>query len=527
MLTIRGIGYETFARFIFSAPAALKMISKSSFTPVNSSFSIIFSWLGRKLFFVQRPRYAKFFVLALIVVLYLPNVALADGLPNFTKLVDKYGPAIVNISTTQKIKHPKIQNPHGLPSMPNMPEGPFGDLFRHFFEDKNGKKREFQEFKNASLGSGFIISRDGYVLTNHHVIKDAEEVIVRLSDRRELTAKVVGSDRKSDIALLKIDADDLPVVKLNRRSDVKVGEWVLAIGSPFGFEATVTAGIVSATGRSLPQDNYVPFIQTDVAINPGNSGGPLFDVDGNVIGVNSQIFSRTGGFMGLSFAIPIDVAMGVVDQIKDKGFVSRGWLGVLIQDVTRELAESMNMARPEGALVSKVLSNSPAEKAGLVVGDVIVEFNGQALSRSSSLPPLVGMTTVGSTTKVKVIRNGKTVTLKVVLGELPSDEAGVEVSSTPSMTAGGRLKLQVTDLSSDQRIRAGVDFGGVYVASVESGPGKKAGIRRGDIVLMLNNEEINNVAHFSELEDGLPSGKSIRILVQRGKAPLFLAAKLD
>ncbi len=472
--------------------------------------------------------YAKFMVLVFTALFFMQSAALADsGLPNFTKLVDKYSPAIVNISTTQKIKHPKLRNPHGLPSMPNMPEGPFGDLFRHFFDDKNGSKREFEEFKNESLGSGFIISSDGYVLTNHHVIKDADEIIVRLSDRRELLAKVIGSDEKSDIALLKVDADDLPVVKLKRRSDVKVGEWVLAIGSPFGFEATVTAGIVSATGRSLPRDNYVPFIQTDVAINPGNSGGPLFDVEGNVIGVNSQIFSRTGGFMGLSFAIPIDVAMGVVEQIKDQGFVSRGWLGVLIQDVTRELAESMNMARPEGALISQIMPDSPAEKAGLRVGDVIVEFNGKTLARSSSLPPLVGMTAVGSDTKVKVVRNGKTITLKVVLGELPGEEGVAAVDDTPAITAGGRLNMQVIDLNSEQRRRSGVESGGVLVLSVDTGAAKKAGIRRGDVILMLNNQEITDVAQFSALEEGLPSGKSIRVLVQRGKAPLFLALKLD
>jgi len=471
-------------------------------------------------------QFKSFFVVVLLLLLMLGSAQAESGLPNFTKLVDKYGPAIVNISTTQKIKHPKVSRHHAIPGVPNMPEGPFGDLFRHFFNE-DGKKREFEEFDSESLGSGFIISEDGYVLTNHHVIKDAQEVIVRLSDRRELVAEVIGSDEKSDVALLKVEADDLPVVKMSRSSDVKVGEWVLAIGSPFGFEATVTAGIISATGRSLPRENYVPFIQTDVAINPGNSGGPLFDVKGNVVGINSQIFSRTGGFMGLSFAIPIEVAMTVVDQLKDKGFVSRGWLGVLIQDVTRELAESMNMGRPEGALISQVMPGSPAEKAGIMVGDVVVEFNGKSVHRSSSLPPIVGMTKVGSTSKVKVVRNGKVTVLKVTLGELPGDEATELAAAEKVVVAGGRLGLQVTDLSDEQRDHNGVSENGVVVTAVEKGAGRKAGIRRGDVILMINNSDIKGAAEFAELEKALPSGKSIRVLVQRGKSPLFLAMKLD
>ena len=465
------------------------------------------------------------FGLALVMWLMTSLASAAQGLPNFTKLVDKYGPVIVNISTTQKIQHPKVGRYHGMPGMPNLPDGPFSDLFRHFF-DGDGKQREPQEFENESLGSGFIVSADGYVLTNHHVIKDATEIVVRLSDRRELVAKLIGSDEKSDVALLKIEADNLPVVKMGRQGDVKVGEWVLAIGSPFGFEATVTAGIVSATGRSLPRENYVPFIQTDVAINPGNSGGPLFDVEGNVIGINSQIFSRTGGFMGLSFAIPIDVALSVTDQIKDKGFVSRGWLGVMIQDVTRELAESLNMERPEGALVSQVMADSPALQAGLEVGDVVVEFNGRSIGRSSGLPPIVGMTPVGKAVKLKAIRNGKLVTLKVVLGELPG-EGLVAAKEEEPVIAGGRLGLQVTELTLPQRNQYQVEEHGVIVSTVENGAGRNAGLRRGDVILMINNTQVKDLEHFIMLEEGLPSGKSIRMLVQRAKSPLFLAIKLD
>lgn len=465
------------------------------------------------------------FGFALLIWLAASVAQAEQGLPNFTKLVDKYGPAIVNISTTQKIQHPKIGRYHGMPGMPNLPDGPFSDLFRHFF-DGDGKQRKPQEFENESLGSGFIISADGYVLTNHHVVKDATEIVVRLSDRRELVAKLIGSDEKSDVALLKIEANDLPVVKMGRQADVKVGEWVLAIGSPFGFEATVTAGIVSATGRSLPRENYVPFIQTDVAINPGNSGGPLFDVEGNVIGINSQIFSRTGGFMGLSFAIPIDVALSVTDQIKDKGFVSRGWLGVIIQDVTRELAESLNMERPEGALISQVMEDSPAERAGIKVGDVIVEFNGQPIARSARLPPIVGMSRVGKDVELDVVRDGKVVNLTVVLGELPGAEEVAEKPSEPTV-AGGRLGLQVVDMTPQQRTQHEVMGQGVIVASVDNGAGRNAGIRSGDVILMINNTEVKDLDHFVELEESLPSGKSIRMLVQRAKSPLFLAIKLD
>ena len=317
--------------------------------------------------------------------------------------------------------------------------------------------------KRSSLGSGFILSKDGYVITNNHVVKDADEVVVTLQDRREFVAELVGTDGRSDIAVLKIKGENLPTIKLGDSDDLKVGEWVLAIGSPFGFDHTVTAGIVSAIGRSLPNENYVPFIQTDVAINPGNSGGPLFNMDGEVIGVNSQIYSRTGGFMGLSFAVPINVVTNVYEQLKNQGHVSRGWLGVLIQDVTRELAESFGMKRPQGALIAKVLSDGPAEKAGLEVGDIVLKFDGQEVRYSSDLPPLVGSSKVGERIPVEIIRRGKSKALDVVIAELP-DEKDIVVadSGKDNITRSNALNIIVKNLTDEQREDLGIeDHGGI------------------------------------------------------------------
>ncbi|MGI9332848.1 MAG: Do family serine endopeptidase, partial [Gammaproteobacteria bacterium] len=345
------------------------------------------------------------------------QAASAQRLPDFTELVERSAEAVVNISTTQKRRATNpLNRPEGI-EIPDLPEGsPFNEFFRRFF----GEGAE-EEYRTPSQGSGFVISDDGYIVSNNHVIRDADQVIVRLSDRREFKAEVIGGDDRSDIALLKIDATGLPVVNVGSGYNVKVGEWVLAIGSPFGFEHSATAGIVSATGRSLPRENYVPFIQTDVAINPGNSGGPLFNLEGEVVGVNSQIFSRTGGFMGLSFAIPIDVAMDVADQLRTKGRVSRGWLGVLIQDVTRELAESFGMNKPEGALIAKVLEDSPADEAGFEVGDVVLSFNDQPVGESSDLPPIVGRTRVGARVPVEILRDGESKILHVLTAELPEE----------------------------------------------------------------------------------------------------------
>jgi serine protease Do len=461
-----------------------------------------------------------YFTLALLMSAGAGAAAIRE-LPDFTELVEQSSPSVVNISTSTKVSRESMRRQHReLP-----PGSPFDDFLRRFFGDEFGGGGD-EEFSERSLGSGFIISSDGYVMTNNHVIRDADEVVVRLSDRREFVAEVVGTDKRSDVALLKIDATGLPVAKIGKSEDLKVGSWVLAIGSPFGFEHSVTAGIVSAMGRSLPNENYVPFIQTDVAINPGNSGGPLYNLKGEVVGVNSQIYSRTGGFMGLSFAIPIDMAMHVVEQLQTQGHVSRGWLGILIQDVTRELAESFGMSKPIGALVARVLPDSPAEAAGIQVGDVIVTYRGHEVGSSSALPPMVGATRVGSEAEVKVMREGKPMTLKITISELPEDdEVRVSRRDDPNV-AIERLNLVVMDPTSEQ-LEELDGKSGVLVESVQTGPASRAGIRRGDLLMRFDNVEVRDAAHLNELVKELPDGKSVPVLVQRRGSPIFLALRVE
>jgi len=450
------------------------------------------------------------------------NSAVAASLPDFTELAEANSAAVVNISTTQKVKQPM----HGLPPGMEIPEdSPWGDFLRRFFGD--GEGGDIEEFDARSLGSGFIIDTDGYVVTNYHVVKDAAEIIVRLSDRREYPAEIVGSDERSDIALLRIEAKDLPIVKLGKSAGLKVGEWVMAIGSPFGFEHSVSVGVVSALGRSLPRESYVPFIQTDVAINPGNSGGPLFNLDGEVVGINSQIYSRTGGFMGLSFAIPIDTAIDVVSQLKGTGHVTRGWLGVLIQDVNRDLAESFGMDKPMGAVVLKVLPDSPAAEAGLKVGDVVVEFNGEPISYSSDLPVYVGRTKVGSKAKARLIREGKPMTVSITIGELPpEDQLALGQPQQSRAAPSGRLGIVVEDLSAEQRRQTGVEDSGVIVKDVMDGAAREAGINSGDVIVMFDGVNVKNAAHFKKLVDGVEAGRSIAVLVQRRGGPAFLALRV-
>ncbi|MCK9394676.1 MAG: DegQ family serine endoprotease [Methylobacter sp.] len=456
-----------------------------------------------------------------LIVLFNRNV-LAD-LPDFTEMVKTNGVAVVNISTTQKAP-PEAEN---APEQPQLPEGmppEMEEFFKRFLDEQGGG---YVPRDTTSLGSGFIISADGYILTNSHVVKDADEIVVKLSDHRELLAKVIGSDARTDVALLKVDAKDLPAVTIGDANKLQVGAWVLAIGSPFGFEQSVTAGIVSAKGRSLPGGNYVPFIQTDVAINPGNSGGPLFNMEGKVVGINSQIYSRTGGFMGLSFAIPMDVVMNVVDQIKATGKATHGWLGVQIQDVTRELAETFGMKKPQGALVSKVMPGSPAEKADLQIGDIITEFNGQQIENSSDLPPMVGITPINDKATLKIIRQGETKTLEFKVGLLPDEVDKLADAKTAPKLPHNRLGINVIDLTDEQRKALEVSKNGVLVQDVAKGTAKDAGIQRGDVILRIQNDVIRDAADFEKTVKKLPAGKSIAVLVQRQGNPVFLALKVE
>jgi serine protease Do len=449
----------------------------------------------------------------------------ARSLPDFVPLVEKNAAAVVNISTTLKKngRRSQIQG-HNMPDIPE--DSPFYDFFNKFFGEIPEGVDPHQQ--RTSLGSGFIMSDDGYIITNNHVVKDADEIIVRLNDRREFIAEVIGADERSDLAVLKIEGKRLPTLKLGDSSLLKVGEWVLAIGSPFGFDHSVTQGIISAMGRSLPNENYIPFIQTDVSINPGNSGGPLFNLQGEVIGVNSQIYSRTGGYMGMSFAIPVNVVKDIYQQLKEEGHVSRGWLGVLIQDVTRELAESFGMKKPHGALVAKVLNDSPAEKAGFMVGDVIISFNKDKIGVSSDLPPMVGSTKVGKSVPVEVIRHGKSVSLQVKIAELPVDDSS-RLSSTGKNGKKGNnpLNVYVEDLTEQQRQELEIKDHGVIVSQISSGPAYKAGVRDGDVMLLLNNIKIKNAKHFEELVSQLPKDKSVPVLIQRRGGPIFLALRIE
>ncbi len=465
---------------------------------------------------------SRFIAAVLLSCALAPALATSRALPEFTTLVSENEPTVVNISTKQTQNLPQRFNGFSVPDLPE--DSPLQDFFRHFFGE-DGEMPD-DEYQSRSLGSGFIVSPDGYVLTNSHVVESADEIIVRTSDRREFVAKLVGTDKRSDIALLKVEAEGLPTAKIGSAKELQVGEWVLAIGSPFGFEHSATAGIVSAKGRSLPSENYVPFIQTDVAINPGNSGGPLFNLDGEVIGVNSQIYSRTGGFMGLSFAIPIDVAMDVVEQLKTKGRVSRGWLGVLIQDVTRELAETFGMKQPQGALVAQVLPESPAKGSDLRPGDVILKFNGKDVLTSSALPPLVGMTSVGDTARLEVLRKGETLVVEVQIGELPDDEQLAGGTVEPDAEPANRLGLVVHDLTGDQREQLGIEQGGVLVESVAAGPAERAGLQAGDVILLLDGQPVDDLAGFNRILEGIEPERSFAVLVQRGDGRMFYPIRM-
>ncbi len=454
------------------------------------------------------------------------------NLPDFTEMVEQFSPAVVNISTLSNQKKSLSEiNPKKF-SIPDLEdEHPLNELLQKFLGEQFEQfdVPELFDFDKDSLGSGFIISADGYILTNHHVVSNGDEIIVRLNDRREFKAQLIGSDKASDIALIKIDAGNLPVVSLGRSADLKVGEWVLAIGSPFGFDHTVTAGIVSAKGRNLPNENYVPFIQTDVAINPGNSGGPLFNLKGEVIGVNSQIYSRSGGFMGLSFAIPIDLAMDVVSQLKSSGKVERGYLGVLIQDVTQELAESFGMQTPAGALVAQVLADSPAAQAGLQAGDVITRFNGITIKRSSQLPPVVGTSPVNKPAKVEILRNGKSMIFDVSVRQLPGEElvAGKPALKQPGSLQSDRVGLIVEGIDDSMIETLSLQISeGVIVTAVQAGAAKLAGIQENDVISMINNRKIRSLQDYRQTLRRAEAGKTLAFLVQRENGALFIPVRI-
>ncbi len=453
----------------------------------------------------------------------------AATLPDFVTLADENSPAVVNISTTQhKSAQNKFRHRFEIPDLPK--DSPFNDFFQRFFGEELNENDTPREYRSQSLGSGFIISSDGYLLTNFHVVNKADEVTVALSDRRKFTAKVVGMDKHSDVALLKIDAKNLPTVKIGTGTDLKVGEWVLAIGSPFGFDHSVTAGIVSAKGRNLPSENYVPFIQTDVAINPGNSGGPLINLKGEVVGINSQIYSRTGGFMGLSFAIPIEMAMNVADQLRDTGHVSRGWLGVMIQDVTHELADSFGMPQPTGALITRVLPDSPAEKAGLRAGDIILQFNDRVVHDSYMLPPIVGASRIDKAATVQVLRDRREKMFKINIGELPAEVSLAQAPTPPEKEAQrskNKLGLVLTSITNEMKERYDLETSnGVLVEEVHKGTGQEAGINEGDIIQMINSTSVKDVNDFNDQLERLPKGKMARVLVVRQAGAIFLPLRI-
>jgi len=446
-----------------------------------------------------------------------PPVRVEMTVPDFSALVQQNAAAVVNVSVTGKSRPALAWQ--GMPA-PDGQNAPFPEFFKHF--PMPPLPPGGQSMPVQGLGSGFIISADGYIITNRHVVNGADKITVRLNDKREFPAKVIGSDAQSDIALLKIDAKDLPTVTVGDAGSLKVGQWVFAIGAPFGLERTATKGIVSALGRSLPNDTYVPFIQTDVPINPGNSGGPLFDLTGKVVGINSQIFSRSGGYMGLSFAIPVDVAMDVVAQLKADGRVTRGWMGVTLQEVTQDLARSFNLEQPRGALVAEVGQNSPAAKAGLKAGDVIVAYAGKPINDSADLPPLVGSTKPGASKALTVVRDGKEREIAVTLGQLPDqDQRELALNDVPG-DGSPRLNVAVADLLPGQR-GAGE---GVLVQQVGPGAAAEAGVRPGDILLSLNNQKIKDAAHLRQLVKELPRGKRIPLLVKRGDGSLYLALEI-
>jgi serine protease Do len=452
------------------------------------------------------------FALALIAA---AAAAQAQQLPDFTQLVEKSAPAVVNVEATQS----DSASPQGDVDDQDVPE-----IFKRFFgpgvrpHGGGGGERH-------SLGSGFIISSDGYVLTNNHVVDGADEILIKLSDRRELDAKVIGTDKESDVALLKVSATGLPTVPLGDSGKLRPGQWVVAIGSPFGLDHSITHGVVSYVGRSNggADQQYVPFIQTDVPINRGNSGGPLFNLDGQVVGINSQIFSNTGGYMGVSFAIPINVAMNTVEQLKASGHVSRGMIGVGIQAVTREFAKTLGLPNTSGALVMSVAPGSSADKADIKVQDVILAYNGHPIEQTSDLPLLVGNTKPGSQAQVKVFRDGKTLTVPVTVGELPREKATLASLNSEDGKLRNPLGISVEDLTAEQRKQLGLkDSSGVVISDI-TGAARRSALQPGDVVLMVNRKQVKTAREFQDAVKDIKEGDSTMLLVNRGGTTQFVA----
>lgn len=455
--------------------------------------------------------------LTFLVVAVVPVFGHAQRLPDFTKLIEEVSPAVVKITTQATV---------GGASAGPMPYGEdIPEIFRRFFDP-----REMPERNIGGMGSGFIISEDGYVLTNNHVVANADEIIVRLGDRREFDAEIVGSDERSDLALLKIDAEDLPYLEFASSEELKVGEWVLAIGSPFGLDFSASQGIVSALGRDIPSGgggSYVPFIQTDVAINPGNSGGPLFNLDGKVVGINSQIYTRSGGYMGLSFAIPSDVAQSVVNQLMTKGKVERGYLGVQIRDLSRDEAEAFGLSRTQGALVLDVIKDGPADRGGIKPGDVIIGFDKKDISTAGDLPLVVGDTEPGRKVRLEVMREKKKRTLTVEVGRLDDEDESQKVGKKEAAGRADRLGLVVENLSDAQRQSLSLQ-GGVVITQVEQGSAAaKANLRRGDVLVQLGFQDIANIEQYRKIVESLPTGSPVPIRIYRQGRPAYSTIRIE
>jgi serine protease Do len=464
------------------------------------------------------------FMVLLLLFLTLPVAAKVTGLPDFTELVEKTGPAVVNIQVTKfGTRGQDAAGPEGMPrgepgeGHPEIPE-----FFRRYFNVPDGPRGG--EPDRMGAGSGFIYDKEGYILTNHHVIDGADEIIIRMADRREFEAELIGSDESSDIAVLKIETDkDLPFLRLGESESVKAGEWVAAIGSPFNFEQSVTAGIVSAKGRTNRAQQYVPFIQTDVAINRGNSGGPLLNMDGEVIGINSWILSSSGGYIGLSFSIPVEVAASTARQLRETGKVERGLLGVIVGAVTREMAEALGLDRPVGALVNDVTEDGSADRAGIKPGDVILSFNDSPVETWNDLPPLVGANPPGTKASVRVSREGKEKTFDVTLDALDGESSTTLAEDGSTQKAENVLGLMVEDINSDRRRELGDPEGGVVITEIESDDAWRAGLRPGDVVLMINNQSVEDMDGFAKLVEDIEPNRAVALRIWRNGTASFIA----